>query len=264
MPPQGRPLDRGGDEEKALVLGQRTKEKAKAARKKRQKLLVAAAEAAAAAAAAAARAKGLATAVGKGKGGKGKGGKRPRGKGKEGGGAKAAGCNGAGKGGAGKGAAGKGGGGAKKKKARLPTLVVGMRVGAYYLGDEAGGLYSGRIRKDNGDGTFAVKFDDGDVDKRVKAKHIDRSGGGGEEDEDDEDDDDEEDDDEDDDDDENVDQEGLPTPEAAFALEGHLPPHAVNVFLPLVDLTAANGGTEFYPTTHLLGRCVVAASAKCA
>ena len=32
------------------------------------------------------------------------------------------------------------------------------------LGDEAGGVYSGRIRKDNGDGTFAVKFDGNDAD----------------------------------------------------------------------------------------------------
>jgi hypothetical protein len=34
----------------------------------------------------------------------------------------------------------------------------------------------------------------------------------------------------------------------------HLAAHAVNVFLPLVDLTATNGGTEFYPGTHVWGR----------
>ena len=33
----------------------------------------------------------------------------------------------------------------------------------------------------------------------------------------------------------------------------HLRAHAVNVFLPLVDLTPANGGTEFYPATHIWG-----------
>lgn len=30
----------------------------------------------------------------------------------------------------------------------------------------------------------------------------------------------------------------------------HLPPHAINIFVPLVDLTARNGPTEFIPTTH--------------
>jgi hypothetical protein len=33
----------------------------------------------------------------------------------------------------------------------------------------------------------------------------------------------------------------------------HLGAHAINVFLPLIDLTAANGGTEFYPATHIWG-----------
>lgn len=32
----------------------------------------------------------------------------------------------------------------------------------------------------------------------------------------------------------------------------HLTAHALNIFIPLVDLTAANGATEFYPTTHIL------------
>ncbi len=31
----------------------------------------------------------------------------------------------------------------------------------------------------------------------------------------------------------------------------HLPPHCVNVFIPLVDLNAANGPTEFIPTSQL-------------
>jgi ectoine hydroxylase-related dioxygenase (phytanoyl-CoA dioxygenase family) len=33
----------------------------------------------------------------------------------------------------------------------------------------------------------------------------------------------------------------------------HLPAHCLNVFVPLVDLTVANGPTEFVPTTHLFG-----------
>lgn len=31
----------------------------------------------------------------------------------------------------------------------------------------------------------------------------------------------------------------------------HLPPHCVNVFVPLVDLCRENGPTEFTPTTHI-------------
>jgi hypothetical protein len=30
----------------------------------------------------------------------------------------------------------------------------------------------------------------------------------------------------------------------------HLPPHCLNVFMPLVDVTATNGPTEFWPGTH--------------
>ena len=33
--------------------------------------------------------------------------------------------------------------------------------------------------------------------------------------------------------------------------ERHLPPHCLNVFVPLVQVTAANGGTELVPTTHI-------------
>jgi hypothetical protein len=33
----------------------------------------------------------------------------------------------------------------------------------------------------------------------------------------------------------------------------HLPPHCINVFVPLVDLSANNGPTEFVPGTHVLG-----------
>ena len=33
--------------------------------------------------------------------------------------------------------------------------------------------------------------------------------------------------------------------------EFHLPPHALNVFLPLVDCGVRNGATEFAPRTHL-------------
>ncbi|EKX38662.1 hypothetical protein GUITHDRAFT_89299 [Guillardia theta CCMP2712] len=32
----------------------------------------------------------------------------------------------------------------------------------------------------------------------------------------------------------------------------HLPPYAVNIFVPLVDMNSALGPTEFVPTTHLL------------
>ena len=32
----------------------------------------------------------------------------------------------------------------------------------------------------------------------------------------------------------------------------HLPAYAVNVFVPLVDMDASLGPTEFVPTTHLL------------
>jgi hypothetical protein len=31
----------------------------------------------------------------------------------------------------------------------------------------------------------------------------------------------------------------------------HLAPHALNVFIPLVDITIKNGPTEFKPTTHI-------------
>jgi len=34
----------------------------------------------------------------------------------------------------------------------------------------------------------------------------------------------------------------------------HLPCHALNVFVPLVDVNRANGGTEMVPTTHILGQ----------
>ena len=30
----------------------------------------------------------------------------------------------------------------------------------------------------------------------------------------------------------------------------HLPPHAVNVFVPLVDVTLSHGPTEFVPGSH--------------
>jgi len=33
----------------------------------------------------------------------------------------------------------------------------------------------------------------------------------------------------------------------------HLPPYAVNVFVPLVDISVENGGTEFWLGTHRLG-----------
>lgn len=33
----------------------------------------------------------------------------------------------------------------------------------------------------------------------------------------------------------------------------HLPPYAVNVFYPLVDLAAENGPTEFAPGSHMWG-----------
>ena len=33
----------------------------------------------------------------------------------------------------------------------------------------------------------------------------------------------------------------------------HLPPHCINVFFPLVPITALNGGTELVPTSHIFG-----------
>lgn len=33
----------------------------------------------------------------------------------------------------------------------------------------------------------------------------------------------------------------------------HMPPHCLNVFVPLVTITRENGGTEMVPETHMLG-----------
>jgi hypothetical protein len=43
----------------------------------------------------------------------------------------------------------------------------------------SGKHYPGKIERDNGDGTFDVKFDDGDRDKNCPADHIKGGGGGG-------------------------------------------------------------------------------------
>ena len=37
-----------------------------------------------------------------------------------------------------------------------------------------GGMHAGTIVKMNTDGTYKVKFDDGDTDKKVKTNHIER------------------------------------------------------------------------------------------
>lgn len=39
-----------------------------------------------------------------------------------------------------------------------------------------------------------------------------------------------------------------------FTENGHQPPHCINVFYPLIDLTPDHGPTEFMPGTHRLGR----------
>jgi len=40
---------------------------------------------------------------------------------------------------------------------------------------------------------------------------------------------------------------------AHLSSKTHLAPHCLNVFVPLVDITALNGGTEMQPGTHALG-----------
>lgn len=36
----------------------------------------------------------------------------------------------------------------------------------------------------------------------------------------------------------------------------HALPHCLNVFVPLVSITKANGGTEMVPETHFIDTCV--------
>ena len=67
-----------------------------------------------------------------------------------------------------------GGGG---KAASKPRLEEGMKVEADYRG--RGKYFPGHIKRDRGDGTYDIDYDDGEQELRVKEELIRAVGGGG-------------------------------------------------------------------------------------
>ena len=54
------------------------------------------------------------------------------------------------------------------ERERAPEKVLARFKG------RVGGMHAGTIVKMNTDGTYKVKFDNGDTDEKVKANHIER------------------------------------------------------------------------------------------
>ena len=67
-------------------------------------------------------------------------------------------------------------GGGEHLRAAAGSFAPGDRVEAQFGG--RGKSYPATVKKDNGDGTFALEYDDGDKEDAAKAEHIKAMGGG--------------------------------------------------------------------------------------
>jgi len=70
-----------------------------------------------------------------------------------------------------------GGGGRDSSPSRRSRLEEGMKVKANYRGK--GKMFGGTIKRDNGDGTYDINYDDGDREQGVREADIEADDGGG-------------------------------------------------------------------------------------